>query len=121
VDRIMDITTDGTTLVLAGDFDVRSTGEVRAALHDVLDVADERGEEDVVVDLSGVRAVDHTALRVLAVATRRARRADHHLWLRGCRPAVRRMLHLTHLRRAVEVERGVEVSPITHPRAVTTR
>ena len=119
----MDITTDGTTLVLSGAFDVRSTGEVRAAIYDVLESVDARGEDvDVVVDLSGVEAVDHTALRVLAYATRRAGRSGRHLRLRGARPAVRRMLHLTHLRRAVEMAPGPDdrVSPITQPRVVTT-
>ena len=114
----MEITTVGSTVVLTGDFDVRSTAAVRSALDDALAAAD----HDIVVDLSGVRAVDHTALRVLAYASRRARMAGHHLILCGCRPAVRRMLHLTHLRRAVqlagETDRGV--SPITHRRAVTT-
>ncbi len=97
----MDIMSDGPTLVLSGDFDVRSTWEVRQAIYEHL----EGHDEDVVVDLSGVDAVDLTALKVLAVATRQASRAGHHLTLRGCGPAVRRMLHLSHLIRVVEVER----------------
>src|SRR3546814_3707572 len=67
----MDITTDGPALVLAGQFDVRSTMEVRAAiyqhLHECLD-------EEIFVDLTDVDAVDVTALKVLAVATRSAER-----------------------------------------------
>ncbi len=47
-----------------------------------------------------------TALKVLAVATRQAVREGHHLTLRGCCPAVRRMLHLSRLSRFVEVERA---------------
>ena len=97
----MDITTDGPRLVLSGDFDVRSTWEVRQAIYDHL----EGHDEDVVVDLSEVGAVDVTALKVLAFATREAGRAGHHLTLRGCGPAVRRMLHLSHLIRVVELER----------------
>ena len=97
----MEIMTDGSTLVLSGDFDVRSTSQVRNALYDHLEGRD----EDVVVDLTDVDAIDVTALKVLAVATRRASRAGHHLTLRGCGPAVRRMLHLSHLIRVVEVER----------------
>ena len=97
----MDIVTDGPTLVLSGEFDVRSTMEVRNALYDHLDDHD----EDVVVDLTDVTAVDVTALKVLAVATRRASRQGHHLMLRGCGPSVRRMLHLSRLIRVVEVER----------------
>jgi len=97
----MDIVTDGPTLVLSGAFDVRSTGVVRKAIYDHLDSRD----EDVVVDLTDVDSVDVTALKVLAVATRRAVRLGHHLTLRGCRPAVRRLLHMTRLMRVVEVER----------------
>ncbi len=97
----MEIITDGPTLLLSGDFDVRSTWEVRNAIYDHLEGCD----ADVVVDLTDVTTIDLTALKVLAVATRRAGHAGHHLTLRGCGPAVRRMLHLSHLIRVVEVER----------------
>jgi anti-anti-sigma factor len=98
----MEITTDGATLVLSGAFDVRSTMEVRNALYELL----AQHDGDVVVDLSGVDTVDMTALKVLAVATRQAGRDGHRLTLRGCRPAVRRMLHMTRLIRVLEVERA---------------
>ncbi len=97
----MDIVADGPTLTLGGDFDVRSTMEVRSAIHDALDAYD----DDVVVDLTAVETIDLTAARVLAYATLEAGRSGHHLRLRGCGPAVRRMLHLTRLARIVEVER----------------
>lgn len=97
----MDIVADGPTLVLSGDFDVRSTLEARAAIYRHLVEHD----EDVVLDLTGVETVDVTALKVLAVATRQASREGHHLTLRGCCPAVRRMLHLSRLRGLVELER----------------
>ena len=89
----MDIMRDGPTLVLSGDFDVRSTWEVRTAIYELLGSHD----GDVVVDLTEVDAVDLTALKVLAVATPagRPRRAPP----RAARllPAVRRLLHLSHL------------------------
>jgi anti-anti-sigma factor len=97
----VDIASDGARLVLSGAFDVRSTGEVRKAIYDHLEARD----EDVVVDLTDVDSVDITALKVLAVATRSAGRLGRHLTLRGCRPAVRRLLHLSRLIRLVEVER----------------
>ncbi|KRF15371.1 anti-anti-sigma factor [Nocardioides sp. Soil797] len=97
----MDIVRDGSTLVLAGQFDVRSTMEVRAAIYDHI----ESTADDVVVDLTGVTTVDLTALKVLAVATRSTEREGRHLRLRGCGPAVRRLLHLSHLFRLVDVER----------------
>ena len=98
----MDIITDGPTILLSGDFDVRSTMEVRNAIYDQLGCHD----EDVVIDLTDVTSIDVTALRVLAVATRQASRAGHHLTLRGCGPSVRRLLHLSRLIRVVEVERA---------------
>ena len=97
----MEILSDGPVLHLSGDFDVRSTWEVRTAIYEHL----EGHDEDVVVDLTEVTTIDMTALKVLAVATRRASAAGHRLTLRGCGPAVRRMLHLSHLIRIVEVER----------------
>ncbi len=99
----MEILTDGMTIVLTGDFDARSTERVRTAIYDVLEGRD----ADVVVDLTEVDSVDLTALRVLAVATRQAVRDGHHLTLRGCNGAVRRLLHVSHLMRLVEVERAV--------------
>jgi anti-anti-sigma factor len=97
----MEIFTDGPTILLSGDFDVRSTMEVRNAIYEHLHGHD----EDVVIDLTDVTTIDMTALKVLAVATRQAARDGHHLTLRGCGPSVRRMLHLTRLIRVVEVER----------------
>jgi anti-anti-sigma factor len=97
----MDIITDGPTLLLRGDFDVRSTMEVRNAIHDLLQGHD----TDVVIDLTDVTTIDMTALKVLAFATRQAARSGHHLTLRGCGPSVRRMLHLSRLIRVVQVER----------------
>jgi len=59
-----------------------------------------------VLDLTAVETIDLTAARVLAYATLEAGRAGHHVRLRGCGPAVRRMLHLTRLARVIEVERA---------------
>lgn len=100
----MDIVTQGPTLRLVGDLDARSTGEVRSALYDHL-----AGSRDVVVDLTGVDTADLAGLRVLAVASHHAHRHGQHLILRGCRPAVRRLLLLSGLRRVVEVE-GTQIS-----------
>jgi len=98
----MDILTDGPTLVLAGDFDGRSTSRVRTAISERLALDD---EQELVVDLSGVRSVDVPALRVLAYASHAASRTGHLVRLRGCSPQVIRMLLLTRLMRFVDVER----------------
>ena len=98
----MVITFDGSTLVLHGDFDVRSTFVVRNAIYECLEGTD----QDVVVDMTWVEAIDVTALRVLAVATRQATRSGHRLTLRNCGPSVRRMMHLSRLAHSFEVERA---------------
>jgi anti-anti-sigma factor len=100
--RTMDIVHDGQTLWLSGDFDVRSTMEVRSAIYEHLDGF----EQDLTVDLTDVETLDITAARVLAYATIEASRGGHHLRVRGCGPAVRRMLQLSRLARFIEVERA---------------
>ena len=92
----------GSTLILSGDFDARSTWEVRNALRERLSGS----EKDVVVDLTAVTSIDVTATRVLAYASREASLSGNHVTLRGCGPAVRRMLHLSRLMRFVDVERA---------------
>ena len=98
----MRITTDGPTLLLSGDFDVRSTGEVRNAVYDHLR---RNAEGAITIDLTEVDSIDLTALKVLAVASRFALRDGQLIVLRGTCPAVLRMLHLSHLIRFFEVER----------------
>jgi anti-anti-sigma factor len=98
VEQPVDIMSDGPVLVLSGDLDVRSTMEVRTAVRELLSTYDQ-----VTIDLSGVESADVTALKVLAAATLQAIRDGHHLTLREPSPAVRRMLHLSHLARVVEV------------------
>ena len=72
----MDILTHGPTVVLVGDFNGRSTHEVRSALHEQL----AEPEHAIVVDLTHVASIDV--------------------------PAVLRMLHLTRLIKFVELERA---------------
>jgi anti-anti-sigma factor len=98
----VDLTVNDRTLFLRGHFDVRSTGLVRDALYEQI----ARTEGDVVVDLSGVEAIDATALRVLAAAGKHMERDDRALILRGCRPALRRVITFSRLRRVVNVERA---------------
>jgi anti-anti-sigma factor len=99
---VMELSVNDRTLVLHGHFDVRSTGIVREALYDRMGST----TGDLVVDLADVEAIDATALRVLAVASRLMEREGRALILRGCSPALRRVLALTRLRRLVTVERG---------------
>ena len=59
----------------------------------------------MVVDLTDVTSIDLTALKVLAAATFWAQREGRHITLRGAGPAVRRMLHKSHLIKVVDLER----------------
>ncbi len=98
----MELTVNDRTLSLRGHFDVRSTGMVRDALHEQV----ERTDGDIVVDLAGVESIDATALRVLAAAGMLMERDGRNLILRGCRPALRRVITFSRLRRLVHVERA---------------
>ncbi|HET8561939.1 MAG TPA: STAS domain-containing protein [Marmoricola sp.] len=96
----MELRTEGATLHVAGQIDVRTIAELRDVLHAHL--ASHPG--DLVLDLSGVEAVDLAALRMIAVASRLALRQGHVLFVQGCPPMVRRLLHLSHLRGLVTVD-----------------
>lgn len=109
----MEISACGTTLVLTGDLDARSTSAVRDALHAHL--ARHAGSAGpvgpaggpavpLVVDLTGVDNADLTALRMLAAAAFLAERDGHPLRLRGTRPGVRRLLQVSRLARVVRGE-----------------
>jgi anti-anti-sigma factor len=98
VEQPVDIMSDGPVLVLSGDLDVRSTMQVRTAVQELLGSYDE-----VTIDLSGVDSADVTALKMLAAATVQALRDGHHLTLHQPSAAVRRMLHMSHLARIVQV------------------
>jgi anti-anti-sigma factor len=98
----MDVYLDGTVLALSGRFDGRSTAQVRTALYDHIDHSPDR---DVVVDLSAVESLDSTALKLLGAASHHLERGGRHLVLRGCSPAVRRVLTFSRLRRLFSVER----------------
>jgi anti-anti-sigma factor len=75
---------------------------VRNAIHEQLDGM----ERDLTIDLAGVHTIDLTAARVLAYASLEASRAGHHVRVRGCGPAVRRLLQVSRLARFIEVERA---------------
>lgn len=96
----MDATTthDG-TLVLVGRFDGRSTAQVRELLYARI----EKGGV-VVVDLAAVDSIDVAALRLLAAAGALLDRQGRTLVLRGCAPAVRRLLAVSRMRPLLQVE-----------------
>jgi anti-anti-sigma factor len=96
----MDVTTEGDTLVLSGRLDGRSTSQVRAKLYQQIE-----DHRDVVVDLTDVDSIDVTALKMLAAASKLMERDRRALVLRGCSPALRRVIAFTRMRTVFMVER----------------
>jgi anti-anti-sigma factor len=95
-----------TALELSGALDVRRTADVRAEVY--AELARSRG--DVIVDISRVESIDITTLKMLAVANRAAERQARHVVLRGATPAVRRLLHLSHMRWMIPLEPAAPVA-----------
>jgi anti-anti-sigma factor len=93
-------TTNGNPLVVKGALDLRRTAEVREALYALLSTT----TGDVHVDLGDVDSIDMTILKMFVVANRHAERDGRRVVLRRCSPAVRRLLHLSHLRWMIPVE-----------------
>ena len=96
----MELETEGSTLWISGQLDVRCITELRNAVYDHLDTH----PGHVVLDLSQVESADLTVLKMLAVASRMANRAGHRVTVRDCPDGVRRLLHLAHLRGLMTVE-----------------
>lgn len=92
-------------ITLEGHLDGRCSAEVREVLY--AHIA-EHPDADVVVDLSRVESIDLTSLKLLATAALRLERAGRHVILRGCSPALRRVLAFGVWRRLFLVERTVE-------------
>ena len=90
-------------IALTGRLDVSAAAEVRAVLHEALDI----GTGDLVVDLSGVEVVDATGLGVLLGADRRAKLLGRRIVLRDAAPRVRRILRVTHLHRVLTLDAPV--------------
>lgn len=93
----------GQVVVLRGRLDVVAAADVRLALAAAVDL----GSAQLVLDLSGLAAVDATGLGVLVGAHRRAGRAGRTLVLRDPQPQVARLLLISRLDRVLTVSRTV--------------
>lgn len=87
---------------LSGRLDGRCSAEVRQALYEHID---RHPDEDVVVDLTQVESIDLTVWNTLATAALRVERAGRKVILRGCSPALRRVVAFSSQRRLFRMER----------------
>lgn len=101
-----DVHVPGRLLALCGRLDVHAAADVRMALVAAVPAAD----GDLVLDLSGLTALDATGLGVLVGGHRRAQRAGRVLVLQDVTPAVGRLLLLTRLDKVLRTVRSVAVA-----------
>ena len=92
-------------ITLSGRLDGRCSAEVREALYDHIE---QHPDEDVVVDVTEVESIDVTVLNMLATAALRLERAGRKIVLRGCSPALRRVLAFGVWRRLFRMERAAD-------------
>ena len=93
--------TENNVIHLTGILDVRSVGDVRQTLNQLIDTSD----GDVIVDLEEVDAVDATGLGLLVATHRRTQLLGRQLVLWHPMPSVVRILAVTRLHRILHVER----------------
>lgn len=90
----------GTTVIkVRGELDLSSVPQLRSCLADLLN----RGDVQLVVDLSGVAFCDSTALGVFVGAHRRATAADGHVRFVHPPPALRNLLEVSGLDQILDV------------------
>lgn len=97
----METAQGGSRLVLSGRLDVHVAADVRLALAEAVDT----GTGEIIVDLTGLEALDVTGLGVLVGAHRRAQRAGRTLVLSDVPDVVARLLFLTRLDKVLTTRR----------------
>jgi anti-sigma B factor antagonist len=93
-------TTSPTTVVLAGEIDISTSGRVREALLAI----SQSGENKVVVDMTNVTFMDSTGLAALVGSLKRFRTMNGKMVLRSPTPAVQKVLEITGLTRVFIIE-----------------
>ena len=97
---------DGHLVALSGRLDVHAAADIRLELAEAVD----RGEGELVLDLTELEAVDATGLGVLVGAHRRAQRAGRTLVLESVPDPVGRLLLITRLDRILQTRRSEDVA-----------
>ena len=96
---------------VAGRLDVTTAADLRIELLALLDGEPEAAGTELLVDLSGVDAVDMVGLGLLVGVHRQAQRRGRRLVLTGVPPRVMRLLTATRLRRVLAVRDLPRTSP----------
>ena len=102
----------GQEVFVAGRLDVRTVGDVRLALHDIL----ERGVGDLLLHLAEAEVHDATGLGVIVGVHHRARRVGRRLVLVDVSPRLDRLLRASRLHRVLTRgpdEVAITVVPLT--------
>lgn len=94
-------TADGPAVTVSGELDPHTAAQLQEALNEVLAAG---GVTRVVLDLSGIRFIDSSGLRVLLAANESLMRAGGQLTLRAPSAAVMRLLEITDLVDRLDVE-----------------
>ncbi|MFF5176461.1 STAS domain-containing protein [Micromonospora sp. NPDC000316] len=95
-----------TVLEVHGELDMATSPQLRDGLQQLIDAGDHR----VVVDLAGVGFMDSSALGALVMMFKRLRDVGGQLSLAAVQPAVRSVLAVTYLDRAIDIYDSVQAA-----------
>jgi anti-sigma B factor antagonist len=95
-----------TVVEVRGDVDLATCAQLQESLQRLVDA----GDRHLVVDLTGVGFMDSSGLGVLVTIFKALREGDGRLGLAAAQPAVRRVLSITSVDRAIEVYDSVEAA-----------
>jgi anti-sigma B factor antagonist len=100
-----------TVVEVRGDLDMATSPQLRDSLQRLIGA----GDRQVVVDLAGVGFLDSSALGALVTIFKTVRAADGRLCLAAAQPAVRRVLRITSVDRAIDVYDTIEAAEAAVP------
>ncbi|MBX5466562.1 MAG: STAS domain-containing protein [Firmicutes bacterium] len=96
-------------VALKGDLDLKSAGELRQALDQLIDRFPDR---DLIIDLTEVEFVDSSGLGVILGRYKRLSARGRSLQLTGVRPPVRTVLDLAGIAKLVTISDHLPKSPV---------
>lgn len=88
-----------------GEIDLQTSPSLRAA---ILDLFENRGQERVILDLTGVKYIDSSGIASLVEGLQEARKRNARFILSGLNEAPRHVLDLTRLTSVFEITQTVE-------------